>query len=394
MIPWIHLHTTPTGKAAACCISNPDIDFGNSNKDGLMELVNSSEMKGIRRDMLNGIKSQHCTTCHRHEEHNLGSFRETSNREFKQHFDSCMSATEPDGTLKEFNMRYFDIRFSNICNFKCRTCNQDYSSQWEMENKKQKIYFPPVTKNNSNKDFLNEVLAHVPTMETAYFAGGEPLITEEHYILLDEMIRVGKTDISLRYNTNLSNLKFKDRDLLQLWSHFTKPVAISASLDHFGKRAEYIRHGTDWGVVETNFMNLKKVPYITMTINTVLSVYNFMTLDLFYNYLFEKGMYDHTGLTNQIYKMDGPAHLSSFILPEKYKDQGAERLSKLINTMGTLGFSEHTQNEVGSIIPWVKSKNLWEQHKNLFKAETTRIDKLRSENFVATFPEIADLMFI
>ena len=35
------------------------------------------------------------------------------------------------GRIIKFRMRYFDIRFSNICNFKCRTCGSAFSSQWE-----------------------------------------------------------------------------------------------------------------------------------------------------------------------------------------------------------------------------------------------------------------------
>jgi len=393
LLPWIHIHTTPTGKASPCCIANPSIHVGDSTTQGLMDIVNSPMMNELRQNMLEGKKHTFCQTCYEHEEHKVGSFRETVNREYGKHFQSAVESTNPDGSLKEFKMRYFDIRFSNICNFKCRTCSQDYSSQWEIENKKLKIYVPPVAKNN-NKQFLNEVLSHVPTIETAYFAGGEPLITEEHYILLDEMIRLGRTDIRLRYNTNLSNLKFKDRDLLQLWSHFKQPIEVSASIDHVGKRAEYIRHGTDWGVVESNFQQLQKVDYVQMSMNTVLSVYNFMTLDVFYQYLFDKGMYHPGKLTFQIYKMHGPLHLSSFILPPKFKEEGIKKINALVSKMKLMAFTANSRAEVESIIPWVSSKNIWEEQKNIFKAETARLDKLRSENFVSTFPEIADLMYI
>jgi len=43
------------------------------------------------------------------------------------------------------------------------------------------------------------------------------LITEEHYMLIDEMIAKNKTDIQLRYNSNISNFKYKKRDLFTLW---------------------------------------------------------------------------------------------------------------------------------------------------------------------------------
>ena len=33
----------------------------------------------------------------------------------------------------------------------------------------------------NREEFIIEVLKQVPNFEIAYFAGGEPLITEEHY---------------------------------------------------------------------------------------------------------------------------------------------------------------------------------------------------------------------
>jgi hypothetical protein len=62
--------------------------------------------------------------------------------------------------------------------------------------------------------------------------------------------------------------------------------------------------------------------------------------------------------------------------------------------MKSMGFTPHCISEVRSIIPWAQSKNTWEEQKALFKKETIRIDELRDEKFVQTFPELADLLFI
>ena len=39
---------------------------------------------------------------------------------------------------------------------------------------------------------LNEVLEQVEHIDLAYFAGGEPLITPEHYVILEEMTLTGQ----------------------------------------------------------------------------------------------------------------------------------------------------------------------------------------------------------
>jgi hypothetical protein len=292
-------------------------------------------------------------------------------------------------------MRYFDIRFSNICNFKCRTCGPDFSSQWEQENIKNNIHHHTIIKNNK-KEFLKEVINEIPNIEEAYFAGGEPLITEEHYILLEEMIRQGRTDTLLRYNTNLSNLKFKNKDLMSLWKQFKNNIQIYASVDHYGERAEYIRHGTDWSTIEENFMLIKKSPFINLQMNTVLSLYNYKTFLEFYQYLFDKGLYLSTDNTYSIYKMTSPEFLTSNILPQHHKEEGRIKILKLLDIMKSIGFTkrQNTLNSVQGIIDWTMSpsENTWAKYKEEFQSTTEQRDSLRGESFVKTFPELADLM--
>jgi len=392
MLPWMHINTTPMGEAQPCCISDPAFIVGDSRVNSLMEIVNSDKMNQLRLNMLSGTPSGACATCYKHEEHGISSFRTTVNRDYGKFYDDLVPLTNTDGSLQEFKMKYFDIRFSNICNFKCRTCNETFSSQWEMENKKIRIHSTAPKIKNNNKEFLQQVLDQIPNIQTAYFAGGEPLITEEHYIMLEEMIRQGRTDIGLMYNTNISNLKYKNKDLLDLWSRFTLPITIGASVDHVGKRAEYIRNGTVWAEVEENYKKLQTVPNLILGINTVLSIYNFMTFDTFYQYLFDQGMYTPEKFTNSVYKMTSPTYLSPLILPKSYKTMGVDRIRRLAANMRMMSFTEHSVNEVSSIIPWIESEDLWDAHKAMFKQETIRLDALREEDFCKTFPELSGLL--
>ena len=61
---------------------------------------------------------------------------EYSIEHFGKYFDESLAMTHKDGHVDEMKMRYFDIRFSNICNFKCRSCGSEFSSQWALEDKK------------------------------------------------------------------------------------------------------------------------------------------------------------------------------------------------------------------------------------------------------------------
>jgi organic radical activating enzyme len=403
ILPWIHFTTTPSGNAMPCCIAKTNIDefgfhrpLGNTTRESMMEIVNSTQMKQLRLDMLSDVKNPMCSRCHYDDEILSNSFRSNSNKLYDKHFDNVMAATNEDGSLSEFKMRYFDIRFNNICNFKCRTCGPDFSSQWEQENIKNNIYQHQILKNNK-KEFLEEVLDQIPNIELAYFAGGEPLITEEHYIILEEMIRQGRTDIALSYNTNLSNLKFKNKDLLGLWKHFSKSVQIYASVDHYGERAEYIRHGTDWAIIEENFLLAKKSSYIQLQMNTVLSLYNYTTILEFYQYLFDKRLYSPSDNTYSIYNMASPEFLTSNILPQHHKEEGKIKILKLIDIMKSIGFiiRPNALSLLEGIINWTMTPHenyTWEKHKQKFQSTTEQRDKIRGESFVKTFPELADLM--
>jgi organic radical activating enzyme len=394
VVPWIHIHTNPSGIATPCCIAESCTKpkgVGNAREQSLMEIVNSEPMKQLRLDMLAGVKNSECTNCYVHEDQGISSFRNTINTEFEHQYD-VINSTKKDGSLKEFKMRYFDIRFNNICNFKCRTCGSGFSTQWEQEDLKHKVWNSAVIPKNDNKKFLAEVINQIPNMETAYFAGGEPLITEEHYILLEEMIRSGNTGINLRYNTNLSNLKFKDKDLLSLWQHFDKGVNVYASIDHYGDRAEYIRHGTDWGVIESNFKLVKKTPSIQLHMNTVLSVFNILTIHEFYQYLYDNDMYSGKDSVYMLYNMSTPEFLACHILPPELKVKAKESLEKTVKFFKNKKFKLEQRKQIEDAIPWSVSKDSWEQQKVMFRNEVKRLDRIRGEDFKKTFPELAILL--
>ena len=398
MIPWVHLHTTPTGQGAPCCISKSCADnegIGNSRDHSLADLVNSPKMRKLRLDMIKGTKNPECGNCHKHDAQGVPSFRTQSNERWGEYFDDVLSTTDMNtGRIVNFRMRYFDIRFSNICNFKCRTCGSAFSSQWEQEDLKSKAetkvphYAMEITKGNT-KEFLRNVLQQVPNFEVAYFAGGEPLITDEHYTLIEHMIKTGNTDIELRYNTNISNFKYKKKDIFALWKNFSKPISIYASIDHIGNKAEYIRHGTKWDVIESNIKKLRRYKkLIHLQVNTVYSIFNALTISHFYKYIIDKHYYTPESNTWTLYCMDSPVHLACHALPVEFKVQAKQQLELTIKYMEDLGFREEQIDEIKKCIVWLMAKNTWEEHRQEFRAEIARLDRLRKEDFCATFPEI------
>ena len=390
MFPWMHLNVTPKGDIYPCCSNDYTQPFGNTKEITLKQAFNSPKMKELRLDMLNERKNKICDFCYKHEEAGPHSFRNYSKEQFGKRFDEVVPTTKDDGTVDEFKMRYFDIRFSNICNFKCRTCGSEFSSQWGAE--MQKNYDPKhpiVIHADDNKgNLLEEVLSHVEHIDLAYFAGGEPLITDEHYTILEEMIRLGRTDIVLRYNTNASNIKYKKHDVLQLWKHFKK-IELSCSIDHYGERAEWLRHGTDWGKVESNLLTFRELDYVVFQMNTVFSIFNYPTIGEFYQYLKDKNIVRREDWYHSLYLAVHPNYYSAKSLPKELKVDAARK---------ALAWAEANQKDGTSLsrlvtdaVNFASDTNGWAEVKDKFLMHTGSIDRIREENFWKVFPELNKL---
>lgn len=391
MFPWLHLNATPKGDVYPCCSNDYTTPVGSTKTHTLKEIFNGDKMKELRLDMLNERKNPICDFCYKHEEAGPYSFRNYSKEQFAKHFDEIVPTTQEDGTVDEFKMRYFDIRFSNICNFKCRTCGSEFSSKWGEEMRKNFDPEHPVLihVDDDKGTVLDEVLTHIEHIDLAYFAGGEPLITEEHYVMLEEMIRKGRTDITLRYNTNASNIRYKKHDVLDLWKHFKK-IELSCSIDHYGERAEWLRKGTDWGVVESNLLTFRDLDYVSFQLNTVFSIFNYSTITEFYDYLKSKGIVREEDWYHSLYLAVHPSYYCAKSLPKQLKQEAAVKALNWANTNS----DDHTciPNLMKDAVNFAEDTDQWGQVKNEFLQHVSSIDRIRGENFWQIFPELNKLI--
>jgi len=402
-LPWLHIHVTPDQNIMPCCIANMENvdDVRSTMDDGIMDWMNSDAMKKMRLDMLNGEQPNACKTCY-HQEISMESFRKTTLREYDEFLEENIANTNEDGSLDEFKMRYLDMRFSNLCNMKCRTCGSAYSSQWEIEDAKYNVHFNQPINEINTPVIIEELKQQLPNLKKAYFAGGEPLIMDDHYMLLEEMIRLGKTDIQLSYNTNISKLKYRDKDLIKLWSQFKHKVQIYASLDDFGSKAEYIRHGTKWNEVMKNYEKLHKDKTVQLNITTSVSLFNWPTLTTFIDYLQEQGLAPWAignGGAWQINPIYGPEEFSFQALPTEYKKQVIAEQKEYIQKLRVLDKNHNVvhqvellMNQLEQLATLALAKDSWEEKKNRFRTEVRKIDGRRGEDFATTFPELARLV--
>ena len=274
--PWTHTYVSPQGERRLCCASREEASFqkqyiDSGTAEGKFEPVtleehwNSDYMKDIRKRMLNGEKLSQCDVCN-DQILNLHTYKKYFTETLFPHkVESIIANTAPDGHYNDLPVSY-DYRISNLCNFKCRMCGEQLSSSWEAEKKKlnlidvvQEPWLEPNTR-KSISDFQVEVLEEElqravdnKTIEEIYWVGGEPLMFERHWTIMQQLVDNGHAkNVTVRYNTNLSRVKYKNYDLWEMLPHF-KNVNICASIDGAYEVGEYIRDGLVWDEWIENF---------------------------------------------------------------------------------------------------------------------------------------------
>jgi sulfatase maturation enzyme AslB (radical SAM superfamily) len=234
-----------------------------------------------------------CNKCSVNEYHGLPSYRNG--------FDSI--ATSAPG------LQFVDIRNTNFCNLKCRYCGPHFSSQWAEELGK----FPSI-QHQDMTDYKH--ILFTDSLHWMYFTGGEPLINGEHWALLEELIDSGQSPyISLMYNTNLTTIKYKDKNIVDLWQQF-KTVQIQCSIDAVGEPLEYIRSGTSWEKIKLNLDQLALASQnsnINIAFSPVLSILNIWFIDELYKYA------ALNNISVNLIILTGPDYLALDVMPDSLK---------------------------------------------------------------------------
>jgi len=352
----MHIHAYPTGAAYPCCMTEMKNPIGDTKKDSLEKIWNDNPMKKIRLKMLSEEKVKGCNRCYEQEESGFFSMRLSSNKHFG-HNVHFVNDTSEDGSAP-LHLTYWDIRFSNLCNLSCRSCGHIFSSNWyddhakiyeieagkeradEWKSKNSRLYFAGRKLN----DIYEQLESHIDELEQVYFAGGEPLIMEEHYRLLKTLVEKKMTHVRLIYNTNFTQMKYKKLNVLDLWPEF-KSVSVGASLDAMGTLGEYMRKGTDWLQVERNREEmLKKCPKVDFYISPTLSVMNAWQITEFHRNWVDRGFINPQDLNVNI--LQDPAHYRIDILPKAIKNELQAQYEEHISwlepqdslTRATMGF--------------------------------------------------------
>jgi sulfatase maturation enzyme AslB (radical SAM superfamily) len=230
---------------------------------------------------------------------------------------------------------------------------------------------------------------HLDYVEQVYFAGGEPLLMEEHYNILEELLKRGRRDVRLIYNTNFTHTDLKGRSVFEYWKEFDS-VAVGASLDGSGKSAEYIRKGTKWADVVQNREDMLRIcPQVDFYISPTLSILNAWHLPDFHKEWVSAGLIRAQDLNVNI--LQDPLHYRIDIAPAEYKTRLQNRYRDHIDNwlQGTDLLQRATQGFESAIQFMMATDNT--HLIDTFWRKTHELDSMRGEVWRDALPELKAL---
>jgi hypothetical protein len=278
LAPWTHTYLSPQTERRLCCASRePAQNFeqyidtsagtGKYIPVTLEQHWNSEHMRSVRRRMMAGETLPECDVCNS-KLLNTSVYRDYFGHLFGHKLSEVYATTDVSGATTMQPVSW-DYRFSNLCNFKCRTCGDMLSSAWETEQKSHDMVDWANSKNNwmvpsvrqqisqfqdqqIEQEFNDAVEQH--RVEEIYWVGGEPLMYEQHWRYMKRIVELGDGGrVYARYNTNLSRIDYRGCNLYSDILDHIRDWQICASIDGTGAIGEYIRTGLDYNRFRSNF---------------------------------------------------------------------------------------------------------------------------------------------
>ena len=262
-------------------------------------LHNTREKIRERQQMIQGERPSGCQYCWNIED--LGS------EYISDRHDRNASIYNPDRLAniiadpeQHVNPQYIEISFGNECNFKCGYCHPMHSSSYTKEIEQHGPYTSVMNHRNDidwYKIYPEEGNPYIrawwdwwpemsKTLDILRITGGEPLLQQSTWRLLDDLIKNPLPGLELNINSNLGVKSVLVDRLCEKIKYLTdnnciKTFKLYTSVDTWADRAEYLRTGMDLELWERNllrYLNNTQMPITFMITFNILSVTSFKQL--------------------------------------------------------------------------------------------------------------------
>ncbi|MCB0365067.1 MAG: twitch domain-containing radical SAM protein [Bdellovibrionaceae bacterium] len=421
LYPWTQLATSATGRIRLCCHTPTLRDSSGSevtlcNKGEIEATWNGEAMRAVRRSILNGQLPDLCRRCKLQEKQGLESRRLKTLRTrppWTSDVEARVQSTHKTGYLP-FPPASYDLRLGNVCNLKCVMCRPQLSTHWipdakamvEMDRlpksaKEHLQYSKQVNQTDyrwyESSDLVNYLHKNVQSIRQLYFAGGEPLLARQHWLILESCVAHGVAkSVDLTYDTNGTMI---NQECLQLWEQFNS-LDLRISLDDLGEKLEYIRDGISF----TKFLDLMSLlenwdyPRVEIRLLVTIQILNALDLveicDWFWNQKWVQSRGDQVSIVWSF--LEWPKSLSVGLLPEKTKIHIIDKVDKAMKTAKADHYDTpyyRSLCRLNSILPYAFS--LWADEDSSmgeFFDFVSCLDQTRGHSWKHIFPELEELI--
>jgi len=175
---------------------------------------------------------------------------------------------------------------------------------------------------------------------------------------------------------------------LELWNKFDS-VSVGASLDAEGDRAEYMRKGTIWKDVVANRKRMMEVcPQVDFYISSTVGLINSLHIVDFHRNWVDQGLLKPQDFNFNLLQYPYAQRID--LLPDSFKLKVKEKYEKHIDWLRPLDHLTRATKGFESGLDYMMRRN---NNKDIqqFKDTMKKMDGIRGEDIVKTFPELAEL---
>lgn len=439
-LPWIGYSIRCNGIVRICCHANQGPNRGVLLKedntsfkynDSIDKSRNSERLKDVRLSILNRKWHPECVRCMREFNSGLRPRNHSETSQWKRYFtgEDARELTKSDGTIdtSKVPLRYFDLRFGNTCNLRCRTCGPTDSSGWFKD-------FEAIYGTNTYREydgefirvkiikegsryiaegkpydwykediFWKELSKSKDSMKLVYIVGGEPLIIYEHYDFLDECVKGGYSKgMKIEYNTNLTVVP---KRAIKLWKNFHR-VGFGVSIDGVGKVNDYMRWPSKFSTIEKNLKLLDEIEstHVLWTSYTV-SVYNMLHIPEFMIWKIRQKFKRVNPSPHNPFASMHPLHRPDYMnvkmfpkesadIIEKHLRRSIQRVGDELEKSDTKSVEKNVKIYSDLVEGYIRYMNQEDYSKHIprFWSMNNKIDEVRRCKLKDYIPEIIDLL--
>lgn len=298
-----------------------------------------------------------------------------------------------------------EIVLGHLCQMKCLYCSEQFSSSWAKENFE---FNESTIKTNSNpahreifkKSFFDYLPEALKTVSHIHFIGGEPLIQNEFYAILDQVLLIVRKierqkPLEINVISNLSISESHMNRFYDLLKNQPSQVRINLlpSIEGVGPKAEYARYGLNWSLFDRNLkMALLSEQFSEIKILSTLNILTLPGLKEFFLYLDKLPNANKINL--RFNYVNGRPVLSPDILGDSVLPFCEEAIRALGSEVKNLLKINDAKEFLMDFANSLRGKPVIISEKSKLEQFLNRMDLRRGTNFENVFPELSDLLKI